>query len=81
MPKGAKATKRARGTAAIRQGKSPDEIFEWLFARWCNDRMTEKQRQDLALELLPYVKAKRKSVDMTVDGDLNMTIKIGGKPQ
>ena len=53
-----KSSKQARGREAIRQGRDPDEIFAWLFDRWCNARMSEADRISLSLQLLPYVKRK-----------------------
>ncbi len=64
--------------AALREGRDPDEIFQWLFARWCHAKMTEKARQELALDLLPYVKPKMKTLDISQRADVKVEITIGG---
>ena len=52
-------SRKTRARAEIRQGKSHEEVFEWLFDEWCNGRMTKKDRIALGFQILPYIKRKK----------------------
>ena len=75
---GAKAPKKTRGAAALRTGKDPEEIFDWLYDRWAYDDLTPDKREALGFELLPYVKPKRKAVERSGNIDMVVNITIGG---
>lgn len=70
----AKVARKRRGEAAI-MGADP---FEYLLNRFINAKSTDVKDR-LALELMPYVKPKLKSVDMHQTGDFVVTVTIGGE--
>ena len=51
--------------------------FQYLLQRAIKARSTETKTK-LAIELLPYVKPKLKSVDVVMDQNVEVTITIGG---
>jgi hypothetical protein len=57
-PPNRKASKRGIAEAEIRLGRSHDEVFAWLFARFCNAHISAQKRQELALAILPYCTRK-----------------------
>jgi len=57
-PRNRKASRRGIAEQEIRQGKSHDEVFAWLFNRFCNAHISAKERQELALAILPYTHRK-----------------------
>ena len=73
MPKPqAKASRKARATAALRHQVTADEVFEDLPAEYVKLKGDAKIK--LALELMPYLIPKKKAVDHT--GTIQTDIKV-----
>lgn len=69
--------RKRRSEAEIIAGICP---FDYLCARFGQYRDLGKhdKAQELALELMPYVKPKLKSIDHKLSGSVHVSVRIGG---
>ena len=71
-----KASRKARGEAAIRTGITADDVFNDLLDMYAEAE--GEKRWEYGIALLPYMKPKLKAVDLTTT-DFDGTIVIGGE--
>ena len=69
-----KSARRRRGEVAL-LGADP---FQWLLDRFVAARAPHVKER-LALELLPYVRPKLRTVELRVDQQISVEITIGGE--
>lgn len=77
MPDGAKLSKRTRGKKAMIGELTAEELFTDL-SNYYRSLDPGPERTRLGVELVPYLKPKLKSVDVTQTTDVRVTVSIGG---